>query len=45
MEKKLSLFNAAKLVALVIIVSKFVGFLRDVIIAKYYEYITIIFQI
>ena len=36
MEKKLSLFNAAKLVALVIIVSKFVGFLRDVIIAKYY---------
>lgn len=34
--KNISLFNAAKLVALVTIVSKFVGFLRDVIIAKYY---------
>lgn len=31
-----SIFNAAKLVALVTIVSKFVGFLRDVVIAKYY---------
>lgn len=36
MSKPMSLFNAAKLVALVTIVSKFVGFLRDVIIAKYY---------
>ncbi|MCR5260928.1 MAG: murein biosynthesis integral membrane protein MurJ [Candidatus Gastranaerophilales bacterium] len=36
MAKNLSLFNAAKLVAMVTIVSKFVGFLRDVIIAKYY---------
>ena len=34
--KNISLFNAAKLVALVTIVSKFVGFLRDVVIAKYY---------
>lgn len=31
-----SIFNAAKLVAMVTIVSKFVGFLRDVVIAKYY---------
>lgn len=36
MAKNLSLFNAAKLVAMVTIVSKFVGFLRDIIIAKYY---------
>ncbi|MBQ2645649.1 murein biosynthesis integral membrane protein MurJ [bacterium] len=36
MTKNLSLFNAAKLVALVTIFSKIVGFLRDVIIAKYY---------
>ena len=36
MSKQISLFNAAKLVALVTIVSKFVGFLRDIVIAKYY---------
>lgn len=36
MAKNMSLFNAAKLVAMVIIVSKLVGFLRDVVIAKYY---------
>lgn len=36
MTKGNSLFNAAKLVAIVTIMSKFVGFLRDVVIAKYY---------
>lgn len=36
MTKSTSLFNAAKLIALVTIISKFVGFLRDIIIAKYY---------
>lgn len=36
MPNNASIFNAAKLVALVTIVSKFVGFLRDIIIAKYY---------
>jgi len=36
MTKSTSLFNAAKLIAFVTIISKFVGFLRDVIIAKYY---------
>lgn len=35
-KKGSSILNAAKLVALVTIVSKFVGFLRDVVIAKYY---------
>ena len=36
MTKSTSLFNAAKLIAFVTIISKFVGFLRDIIIAKYY---------
>ena len=36
MAKSSSLFNAAKLIAFVTIFSKLIGFLRDVVIAKYY---------
>ena len=36
MAKTVSVFNAAKLIAFVTIFSKMIGFLRDVVIAKYY---------